>query len=129
MTSSPKNESAMTEGRHPWPKVGPVRRALVTGASGGLGLGLARRLATRGLEVWLAARRMDVIRLEVDTIVRAGGRAHALRLDVEDDREAMDTLTRLDESSGGIDLVVANAGVAGAQTVGLPHEMPWAMTR
>src|SRR5689334_20476026 len=37
------------------------RRALVTGASRGLGAGLAARLASRGIEVWLAARTKEAL--------------------------------------------------------------------
>jgi short-subunit dehydrogenase len=85
-------------------------RALVTGGSSGIGAALARRLAARGLEVWLAARTQDALDREVAAITAAGGRAHALALDVADGDATVERLARLDEESGGIDLVVANAG-------------------
>src|SRR4051812_44194258 len=87
----------------------PPTTALVTGASGGLGAAIARRLAARGVEVWLAARREAALREEVQRIERAGGRAHALVLDIGDADAALERLQRLDEDAGGIDLVVANA--------------------
>lgn len=90
------------------------RRALVTGASSGIGLHLARRLAARGVEVWLAARRAELLAAEVAAIVAAGGRAHALVLDIADVDGTAEAMARLDAESGGIDLVVANAGLAGA---------------
>jgi short-subunit dehydrogenase len=90
-------------------------RALVTGASAGIGLAIAKRLAGRGLEVWMAARRKDVLQNEVDAIKRAGGRAHALVLDVADTEATVARLAALDAETGGIDLVVANAGLAGAR--------------
>jgi NAD(P)-dependent dehydrogenase (short-subunit alcohol dehydrogenase family) len=49
-----------------------------------------------------------------DTIRSAGGRAHALELDVEQSEDAFQQLKDLDERVGGVDLVVANAGLAGA---------------
>lgn len=98
----------------------PPRRALVTGASSGIGAALAERLARRGIEVWLAARRKEVLEQHVARIVAAGGRAHALALDIAQADATHDTLSRLDEEVGGIDLVVANAALAGSDTdVGL----------
>lgn len=94
----------------------PATRALVTGASSGIGAALSRRLAARGLEVWLAARRKDSLEAEVEKIRSLGGKAHALSLDISKDKETYQTLQALDRESGGIDLVVANAAVAGKRT-------------
>src|SRR5687768_8282237 len=87
----------------------PPERALVTGASGGIGAALAARLAARGVETWLAARRLPELEAQVARIGAAGGRAHALALDVSDVDATYARLARLDAESGGIDLVVANA--------------------
>jgi short-subunit dehydrogenase len=109
---------------HPAPK-----RALVTGASSGIGLALSRRLAARGLEVWMAARRIELLQKEVEAINAAGGRAHALALDVADAEACVARLAKLDEETGGIDLVVANAGLAGARgAIPLPQSS-WADVR
>jgi NADP-dependent 3-hydroxy acid dehydrogenase YdfG len=89
------------------------RRALVTGASSGIGATLSRRLAARGLEVWLAARRADALAAEVEKIRSKGGKAHALVLDVADVDGTYERLAALDDEVGGIDLVVANAGIGG----------------
>jgi short-subunit dehydrogenase len=106
-----------------------IRRALVTGASSGIGLHLARRLAARGVEVWLAARRRELLEAEVAAIKQAGGRAHALVLDVADVEAVVERLGKLDDEVGGIDLVVANAGLAGARGAIPLADCSWADVR
>lgn len=107
-----------------------ARRALVTGASAGIGLAVARRLAARGVEVWMAARGRERLQAEVDAINRAGGaKAHALVLDIADTDATVARLAALDAETGGIDLVVANAGLAGARgAIPLPR-CTWADVR
>ncbi len=85
--------------------------ALVTGASRGLGEGVARALARDGAAVMLLARDGDLARKVAGEIVDAGGRAEALACDVSDypsvERAVADTRQRL----GGLDILVNNAGV------------------
>jgi short-subunit dehydrogenase len=85
----------------------------VTGASSGIGRGLAVELARRGATVGLLARRADTLQEVVAEIEAGGGRALALPADVTDAnavRQAVDTLrTEL----GPIDVLFANAGVGG----------------
>lgn len=96
----------------PWRLDG--RRALVTGASGGLGLHFAGVLADAGAEVVLAARRTDALEAEVARLRASGARAHAVPLDVTDAAsvsQAFDLATRA--TGGAIDIVVNNAGISG----------------
>jgi NAD(P)-dependent dehydrogenase (short-subunit alcohol dehydrogenase family) len=85
--------------------------ALVTGASRGLGEGIARALARDGAAVMLLARDGDLARKVAGEIVDAGGTAEALACDVSDypsvERAVADTRQRL----GGLDILVNNAGV------------------
>jgi 3-oxoacyl-[acyl-carrier protein] reductase len=85
--------------------------ALVTGASRGLGEGVARALAADGAAVMLLARDGDLARTVAGEIVDAGGKAEALACDVSDypsvERAVADTRQRL----GGLDILVNNAGV------------------
>jgi short-subunit dehydrogenase len=103
----------------------PPRRALVTGASSGIGAALARRLAARGIEVYLAARRRDRLEAEAAAIMAAGGRAHALVLDVARADETAAAVAQLDDACGGIDLVVANAGLGGKTGAQPLASSPW----
>jgi uncharacterized protein len=81
------------------------RMALVTGASGGLGHAIARALARRGAEVVLSARRAEVLEP-----LAAELRGRALPCDLSD----RDSIARLVEEAGPVDVLVANAGVPGS---------------
>ena len=85
--------------------------ALVTGASRGLGEGVARALAQEGAAVMLLARDGDLAQKVAGEIVAEGGTAEALACDVSDypsvERAVADTRQRL----GGLDILVNNAGV------------------
>lgn len=105
------------------------KRALVTGASSGIGLALCKRLAARGIEVWVAARRKALLDALVDEIAAAGGKAHAVVLDVGDANATHDALLALDSEVGGIDLVVANAGLGGEPASRTVVETEWSDTR
>lgn len=107
----------------------PPKRALITGASSGIGAALAQRLATRDTELWLCARRKDKLDEQVATIAAAGGKAHALELDVSDCDATYQRLLALDEEVGGFDLAVANAGIGGAYVMQDVATIPWENTR
>jgi short-subunit dehydrogenase len=88
-----------------------TRTALVTGASSGIGAALARRLAREGIEVVLAARREAALHELAATITGEGGKAHVLALDVCDADQTTAKIQAIDDELGGLDLVVANAGI------------------
>lgn len=88
------------------------RTALITGGSSGIGLALGKRMAAEGVEVVLAARRGEVLRREAEAIEASGGKAHALELDLSDAVAAQEAIRAVDDELGGIDLLVANAGLA-----------------
>lgn len=88
------------------------RRALVTGASSGLGLATARALAANGVSVVLASRSLDRLRAAATSIVpERGAVIHVAEADVSDPDAATDLVARAAEMlDGGIDVLVANAG-------------------
>jgi short-subunit dehydrogenase len=104
-------------------------RALVTGASAGLGLALAKSLALRGVEVWLAARREPLLLEQVRAIEAAGGKAHSFPLDISDVDGTARAVERLDVETGGIDLVIANAAIAGLPAATPTSRCTWPEVR
>lgn len=86
----------------------PLKRAIVIGASSGIGRALALRLAREGYAVGLAARRLPLL-LELQAQI--GPRALVRQLDVSDTARAMAQLEELIGELGGADLIVVNAGL------------------
>ncbi|MGO4391246.1 SDR family NAD(P)-dependent oxidoreductase [Variovorax sp. M-6] len=81
------------------------KRALVTGASSGLGAHFARLLAAHGAHVVIAARRLDA--LEVLARAIGGDRVSTIALDVAD----ASSRARLVDEAGAIDILINNAGI------------------
>lgn len=88
------------------------KRALVTGAFGGLGAAFARTLADAGARVALAGRRLPVGESLAAELAAQGRQACALALDVTQPDSVADLFERAaDRLGGAIDIVVNNAGV------------------
>jgi 3-oxoacyl-[acyl-carrier protein] reductase len=87
------------------------RTALVTGASVGIGRGIARALAAEGVRVAVTARRVDKLRDLAAEIVAAGGHEPVL---IEQDMYAEDAAVRVADAAraglGHVDILVNNAG-------------------
>ncbi|KAF0677193.1 SDR family NAD(P)-dependent oxidoreductase [Profundibacterium mesophilum] len=83
------------------------RRALVTGASSGLGIHFAGVLAAHGAAVTLAARRHEKAAALASEITGSGGRADACALDVRDPDSVRDAF-----EGAPYDIVINNAGIA-----------------
>ena len=84
------------------------KRALVTGASSGIGLGAAAALAEAGAEVWCVARGHAAVTGVRDAIRAAGGRAEAQALDITD----LAATAAFVAESGPFDILVNSAGMA-----------------
>jgi clavulanate-9-aldehyde reductase len=85
--------------------------SLVTGASSGIGAGVARALGAEGAIVVVAARRQDRLLKLVDEITTEGGTAHAVALDVSDAASIATCMWTIAERCGRLDSVVNSAGV------------------
>lgn len=84
------------------------RRVLITGAARGIGAALAERLAERGAHVALVGLEPDLL---AEVAGRCGGAPWA-ECDVTDDDQVEATVASSVAALGGLDVVVANAGVA-----------------
>lgn len=84
---------------------------LITGASSGIGEGIARELGGAGAKVLLGARRVERIEAIAAEIRDAGGVAEALALDVTDRRSMAAFASAALEKWGRIDVLINNAGV------------------
>ena len=87
------------------------RTALVTGASQGIGEGIALRLAERGAGVVLAARNRAKLEAVAERIAADGGRAAVLELDLTAGERVGEALGALPEPFGAVDILVNNAGI------------------
>jgi 3-oxoacyl-[acyl-carrier protein] reductase len=85
--------------------------AIVTGASRGIGRGIAEVLATRGAHV-VAAARADNAAAVVNGIRQAGGSAEAASVDVTDTDSVAALVDNVLTRHGRIDVLVNNAGIA-----------------
>lgn len=82
------------------------RRALIAGASRGIGLAIAQHMASAGAEVILAARSLDKLETEAEAIRGKGGHALALRMDMSDPGSIRCGV----EGAGDVDILVNVTG-------------------
>lgn len=83
------------------------RRALVTGASRGIGLAICAALCERGAEVWMAARGRERLSGSAAALADRGYRVHALAADVTDAAARREMLAAIDQP---LHILVNNAG-------------------
>ncbi len=85
------------------------RIALVTGATRGVGRGIARALGAEGLTVYLTGRDEAGLAVVADEVRAAGGEARPIRCDHADDADVARLFARIREEEGRLDLLVNNA--------------------
>ncbi|WP_378941299.1 SDR family NAD(P)-dependent oxidoreductase [Mesorhizobium sp. ANAO-SY3R2] len=96
------------------------KSALITGASGGLGLHFAELLASYGASVTLAARRREALKEACANISAAGGNAAAIQMDVTDSASVAEAL-----AGKNFDILINNAGISGASRALDLDEAEW----
>ncbi|WP_439663174.1 SDR family NAD(P)-dependent oxidoreductase [Lentzea sp. HUAS TT2] len=83
------------------------KKALVTGATSGIGRSIAVKLAEAGATVYLTGRRAELGKETVELIEQAGGTGHFIVSDVA----SVDDVRKLAEEVGDVDVLVNNAGI------------------
>jgi len=87
------------------------QRALITGASSGIGAEFARTLAAEGTTLVLVARRVALLETVADECRRAGATVETLAADLSDREQVQMVAERLRTDADPIDLLVNNAGI------------------
>jgi len=89
--------------------------ALITGSAQGLGCSIALRLARDGFDIALSdvSSKRDQLRAVADNIEKIGRRTLVVPADVTVDREVKEMVQDVVKELGGLDILVANAGVLG----------------
>ncbi|MFV0298126.1 MAG: SDR family NAD(P)-dependent oxidoreductase [Hyphomicrobiaceae bacterium] len=85
--------------------------ALVTGAGGGLGSAIAKRYGAEGAAVLCSDNNLDKAKATADAIVKAGGRAEAIKADVTIPADCQLQVDETVKRFGRIDIVVNSAGI------------------
>ena len=102
------------------------RTAIVTGASGGIGSGIARRFGEAGAKVvchYNANR--DAADAVVASITEAGGTAVAIQADISGEAGAERLVADAAAAFGGVDILVNNAGIQPVKALGEVTSAEW----
>lgn len=102
------------------------RVAVVTGGSRGIGAAICRRLASDGLSIHVVFRGAeDAAKQVVHDIASAGGKAVTHRIDVSDENEVQALVEEILTQSGGIHVLVNNAGITDDRLLALTTLGQW----
>jgi gluconate 5-dehydrogenase len=108
---------------HPFDLSG--RRALVTGAGGGLGFAIARGLATAGAHVVLNGRNRDKLDAAQASLAGDGVTTHVAAFDVTDASGVNDAIQDIERRLGPLDIVVNNAAMNRRQPLSDVSDAHW----
>jgi 3-oxoacyl-[acyl-carrier protein] reductase len=105
------------------------RVAVITGASTGLGLAMAKEFAASGGSVALLARKADVLAAAKAEVVKAAGKTNgkfeAYSCDVAKAQPIADTFKKVVADFGKVDIVVNNAGISHAKPFDTVTDEDW----
>lgn len=96
------------------------QKILITGASSGLGAGMARQFAAKGRDLALCARRaerLDELKTELSQQY-PGVKIAVAALDVNDHEQVPKVFAELSDELGGIDRIIVNAGIGKGAPLG-----------
>ena len=87
------------------------KRAIVTGGGSGIGRGAVIKLAAEGASVAVLDVNLEAAQRVVQDVLAEGGKAIAMRANVADESAVEDAISVAEERFGGLDTIIANAGV------------------
>lgn len=102
-------------------------RIVITGATAGIGRELARQYAAPGVTLGLTGRRQERLAEVAEACRALGATVHTYPVDVVDRAGMTDMARDFLAQAGGVDLVIANAGVGGPDTRSLREGDPGPM--
>jgi short-subunit dehydrogenase len=82
---------------------------------------MAREFAAAGHDLVLCARRLEPLQTLANNLQRPGQRIEIRKLDVTDHKAVFTTFTEVDETVGGLDRIIVNAGVGSGSALGQGH--------
>lgn len=85
-----------------------MKKAIVIGASSGIGKELSKILSVEGYTVGLASRRLGLLREQENSLM---GKIFIKQIDITDAKESMNALDELIQEMGHVDLIVISSGV------------------
>jgi len=86
--------------------------AMITGASKGIGKGIAKRYSQEGAKVVITSRSMDLLSTIADEIRDGGGQVLPLSMDVRKPESIQEAVDKTVEEYGQLDIMVNNAGIS-----------------
>jgi len=95
-----------------------MKKVIITGASSGIGEAIAIEYARKGYALGLIARRMDRLEALKAKLSEQGAIVAIRALDVADDQQIFPTFESISGELGGVDVVIANAGISGVHRTG-----------
>ena len=95
----------------------PVTRVLITGANSGIGRDTALHLAGEGCRVWAGVRSPEKASGLEEAARKAGLSVEVVSMDVDDEASVRAAVAAVLEASGGIDVLINNAGIGGSGVV------------
>jgi len=88
-----------------------MKTALITGANKGIGYEVARQLAAKGFHVFVGARNAKAGHKATEQILKPGGKATFLEIDVADNDSVTKATREFSNSEAHLDVLVNNAGI------------------
>lgn len=85
---------------------------LVTGGNGGIGLGMAKALASAGADVVIWGTNPEKNSKALEEISKFGTRVAAMNVDVSNEDQIIENMAKIIENFGRIDTIIANSGIA-----------------